>query len=76
MFADPGEHNDLSSSMPDIATQLRTRAEELDRTQIDFVKSGGHPQNLTGWRGQGNRVLACELAETKYGGFWGPLWFP
>eukprot|EP00037_Helgoeca_nana_P013660 m.125968 g.125968 ORF g.125968 m.125968 type:complete len:523 (+) comp22161_c0_seq1:3-1571(+) len=73
VFADPGEHTDLSESQPQIAAQLRARAEELDRTQIDFVLGG---PNLTAWRGQGDPARACELAESQYGGFWGPIWFP
>jgi len=74
IFADPGEHVDLSASQPAIAAKIRARAEELDATQIDYLKGG--PVNLTKWRGIGDPQMACEVAEQKYGGFWGPIWFP
>lgn len=69
IFADPGEHHDLSTAFPDIATKLRNRAEELDKTSIEAIKGPT-------WRGQGDPKQACADAMNKYSGFWGPDLFP
>lgn len=36
--ADPTEHHDLAQELPDVAQQLRARAEALDFTSIEYIK--------------------------------------
>ena len=65
IFDDPSESHDLAAKLPDVAARLRARAEALDATALDFIKGSG-------WRGANQPEKACMMAESTWGGFWGP----
>eukprot|EP00051_Salpingoeca_urceolata_P006975 m.92254 g.92254 ORF g.92254 m.92254 type:complete len:519 (-) comp15063_c0_seq2:211-1767(-) len=63
---DPGEHHNLASdpAHSDVYKKILARAEELDKTAIEYIK----PQ---GWRGQLDASAYCDQMR-KNGGIWGP----
>jgi arylsulfatase A-like enzyme len=66
VYHDPGERYDLAHKLPKEAARLRARAEEIDRTGIDYIKEEG-------WRGKVDGYKMCEAAKHFWGGFWGPI---
>jgi arylsulfatase I/J len=60
ILEDPGEHVNLAAEKPKVFNRMITRIAEINKGFFDPVRGQTDPR-------------ACELALTKYGGFWGPF---
>ncbi len=57
---DPSEHTNLANELPDLAVAMRKRISVINATVFSPVRGPRDPK-------------ACEVAQTMYGGYWGPF---
>jgi len=60
LTADPTEHHDLAASMPAVTKRMRARLDELNQRLYSPDRGKGDP-------------AACQVAEERFGGFYGPF---